>query len=253
MVNTMIVEDNKADRDILANLLKEHCQHINVIAIVETVREAIQQLKNLKPDLVLLKIELSGEDGFSLLKQLEKFDFEVIFTTNTRKHALRGFEFSAVDYLLKPIKASSLVNAIRKFEKRNCMLVGRRMLESLLNNIKNGWNHARDKIVLPLSTGHQFVTIGEIVRCEAEEHYTMFYLVNGEKILVSRIMKEYEDILKDHGFYRIHHAHLINMNHIHKFSKNGGAIVEMIDKTVIPIAKRKRDDFLEALQKNIGT
>lgn len=245
MIKCIIVDDEQKSQESLKILLEDFCEGVEVKALCQNVTEAINALATHSPDLVFLDIHLQRETGFDLLTQAKKIDFEVVFTTAYSEYAIKAFKFSAIDYLLKPIDIEELRKAVGKVkEKHNGNIADR--LDQLILNLKNpsGQNY---KLALPTSDGLIFVQIESIVYCEASSNYTQIFTQDGKKHLVSRTLKEYDDLLADQNFFRIHNSYLINLNLIKKYIRGEGGYVIMSNDVSLDVSKRKKEAFLARL------
>jgi two-component system LytT family response regulator len=242
MINAIIVDDELKSRESLKILLEEFCDNVTVKALCQDVAEAVQAIQQYKPDVVFLDIQLQRETGFDLLTQLGDFDFEVIFTTAYAEYAIKAFKFAAIDYLLKPIDIEELKRALSKVEKRMNDSISLR-LQQLMQNLKNT-SSENYKLALPTTDGLVFVKMQDILYCEASSNYTEITVMDGKKYIVSRTLKEYEDMLGEHNFYRIHNSYLINLNAIKKYVRGEGGYVIMANDKSLDVSKRKKEGFL---------
>lgn len=242
MINAIIVDDELKSRESLKILLEEFCDNVVVKALCQDVAEAVQAIQQYKPDVVFLDIQLQRETGFDLLTQLGDFDFEVIFTTAYAEYAIKAFKFAAIDYLLKPIDIEELKRALTKVEKRMNASISLR-LQQLMQNLKNT-SSENYKLALPTTDGLVFVKMQDILYCEASSNYTEITVMDGKKYIVSRTLKEYEDMLGEHNFYRIHNSYLINLNAIKKYVRGEGGYVIMANDKSLDVSKRKKEGFL---------
>lgn len=242
MINAIIVDDELKSRESLKILLEEFCDNVAVKALCQDVAEAVQAIQQYKPDVVFLDIQLQRETGFDLLTQLGDFDFEVIFTTAYAEYAIKAFKFAAIDYLLKPIDIEELKRALSKVEKRMNDSISLR-LQQLMQNLKNT-SSENYKLALPTTDGLVFVKMQDILYCEASSNYTEITVMDGKKYIVSRTLKEYEDMLGEHNFYRIHNSYLINLNAIKKYVRGEGGYVIMANDKSLDVSKRKKEGFL---------
>jgi two-component system LytT family response regulator len=242
MINAIIVDDELKSRESLKILLEEFCDNVTVKALCQDVAEAVQAIQQYKPDVVFLDIQLQRETGFDLLTQLGDFDFEVIFTTAYAEYAIKAFKFAAIDYLLKPIDIEELKRAVSKIEKRMNDSIAQR-LQQLMQNLKNT-SSENYKLALPTTDGLVFVKMQDILYCEASSNYTEITVMDGKKYIVSRTLKEYEDMLGEHSFYRIHNSYLINLNAIKKYVRGEGGYVIMANDKSLDVSKRKKEGFL---------
>lgn len=245
MLNCIIVDDELKSRESLKILIEDFCEGVKVSALCQSVSEAMQAIEAHKPQVIFLDIQMQGETGFDLLEKLKQVDFEIIFTTAYSEYAIKAFKFSAIDYLLKPIDIEELKNAISKIEKKhNGSFTAR--LEHLVQNLKSNSNQ-RFKLALPSSDGLVFVKIDAILYCEASSNYTNIFMDDGKKYIVSRTLKEYEDLLIDQDFFRIHNSYLINLNLIKKYVRGEGGYVIMNNDASLDVSKRKKEAFLSRI------
>ncbi|MEO6882667.1 MAG: LytTR family DNA-binding domain-containing protein [Bacteroidia bacterium] len=245
-MHALIVDDEDLGRSALAHLIKKHCPEITSIVEAKSVKESLEILKKTHVDVVFLDIEMPGGSGFSLLEKLENYTFSVIFTTAYNQYAIRAFKFSAVDYLLKPIDADELKNAIKKIEKKT----DSKQLNESVKYLLNTYNlPIVSKIALPTQIGLEFIEIKNIIRCEADGKYTICILTSGKKIISTRSLKDFEELLVPNNFFRIHHAHLVNLEHIKNYFKGDGGYIVMSNGDNVTISKRKKDAFLKKLPK----
>jgi len=242
MINCIIVDDEPKSRESLKILLEDFCQNVAVKALCQDVAEAVDAIQLHKPDVVFLDIHLQRETGFDLLTRLNDVNFEVIFTTAYSEYAIKAFKFSAIDYLLKPIDIEELKRALGKVEKRMSDTISDR-LKQLIQNLKAP-STENYKLALPTSDGLVFVKVNDILYCEASSNYTLIFTSDGKKHVVSRTLKEYEDMLSEHNFFRIHNSYLINLNAIKKYVRGEGGYVVMANDQSLDVSKRKKEAFL---------
>ena len=251
MLRAVIIDDEAPMRQSLETILKTACPKVKLVAQADGVRTGVEAIKRYHPDLVFLDIKMDDGTGFDLLKQLEPIDFKVIFITAYDQYAVKAFKFSALDYLLKPVDADELAEAVNKAEK----LVVRELntqLSALEDNMAPG-DKAGKKIVLRTFESIHLLNTRDIIFCEStESSYTLFYLMNHGKILVSNRIKEYEEMLVEYGFFRVHRSYLINLRHISRFDKTDGGTVILTDGHKVPVASRKREQLLELFDRISG-
>ena len=253
-INALIVDDDEFSRQSLFFLLSEHFPEVKIKGIAQSVAEARKMLKSVEIDLVFLDIAMPIEDGFKLLPDLQKANSFVIFTTGFDQYALRALKASAIDYLLKPIKIIELKNAVLKvFNLRpqigNDQLISdniKAQLHSLEENLSD--IEKINKINLPNSNGFHILNINEIIYVLADSNYSIFHLENNESIMVSRHLKEYEEILKDSGFSRIHKSTIINLKHLSDYTNKNGLIVKLSDNSEHVVSRRRSSEFLETVK-----
>ena len=246
MLKTIIVEDEEKARLNLKHILYEYCKNVEVVDMQDGVKSGIASIKKHNPDLVFLDVKMRGETGFDLLEQIGDINFEIIFTTAHNEYALRAFKFSAIHYLLKPIDIDQLVNAVERVKERQNHKFDKSRFDLAIENLKDQKNSFR-KIALPTTDGLVFIQIEDIIRCESEDNYTYFFLQNERRILVSKTIKYFEELLVDHNFFRVHQSHLINLNHINKYHKGEGGYATMADGSSVPVSRRKKNSFLTTL------
>ncbi|HPI78941.1 MAG: LytTR family DNA-binding domain-containing protein [Cyclobacteriaceae bacterium] len=244
MLKGIIVDDEFKSRESLRILLEEFCEGVEVCALCQNVDEGLEAIKKYKPEIVFLDIQMQRESGFDLLTRIKNIGFEVIFTTAHSEYAIKAFKFSAIDYLLKPIDIAELKRAIGKVDKKMNGDISTR-LQHLIQNLQPAQgNH---KLALPTLDGLVFVKVSDIIYCEASSNYTEIIVQDGKKYVVSRTLKEYEDLLTGHNFYRIHNSYLINLNAIKKYIRGEGGYVVMNNDQSLTVSKRKKDGFLEKI------
>jgi two-component system LytT family response regulator len=246
MINTILVDDEIRSIRILQRLLKSFCPNVNIVGTTSEVSEASRLITECKPDLVLLDIEMSKGNAFDLLNQLMPLDFQVIFVTAFDNYAIKAIKYCAVDYLLKPVDIEELRGAIARVKEKPAVNELAEQMKVLLNNV--GFIQAsQQKMAIPTITGMTFVPLQKVLRLEAKGSYTNIFLTNGESILAARGIKDYEDMLPESLFFRIHHAHIINLAHVEKYEKGRGGMVLMVDGSAIEVAVRRREEFMNKL------
>jgi two-component system LytT family response regulator len=239
MIKAMIVDDKTAAIELLRWLIKENCPEITSVASAITVAEALPLISNFEPDILFLDIQMPQETGFDLLAKVKKWNFEVIFTTAFNEYAIQAIRFSALDYLLKPIDGNDLKKAIERFKaKKESVSGGEELYKNFIQNITRG-NNKPLKLALPGVSEIQYVLLEEIVRLQAERNYTRLFFVKGKSFFSSKTLGEYEKMLRESSFIRVHKSHLINTMHIAGYEKMG--MVKMKDGSEIEVSRRKRD------------
>jgi two-component system LytT family response regulator len=245
MIRSIIVDDELKSRESLKILLEDFCEGVEVVSLCQNVDESIEAIQRLHPDVVFLDIQLQRETGFDLLTRLKHFDFNVIFTTAYSEYAIKAFKFSAIDYLLKPIDIEELKRSLSKLEKK----IGNSITERLQQLMQNMRSEATGnfKLALPTMDGLIFVKVKNVLYCEASSNYTEITMEDNKKYIVSRTLKEYEDLLSDQDFFRVHHSTLINLNAIKKYVRGDGGQVIMTNDKSLDVSKRKKDAFLSRI------
>lgn len=243
MPRAVIVDDESKARNTLRYLLEKHCPEIQVVAEAENVSMGVKTIEKEKPDVVFLDVQMPDGTGFDLLERMDTIDFKIIFASAYDKFAIQAFKFSALDYLQKPVEPEELKKACSRVKEGDKYSEISQKLEVLLSN-----RASFEKIALPTFDGIEFVKIKEILRCESDNNYTNIVLVGGQEILVSRTLKEYDEMLTPFGFYRIHKSHLINVNYLKKYVKGEGGYVIMEDDSEIEVSRRRKEGFLSTLR-----
>lgn len=243
-LKAVVIEDEFHFLQSIETMLSNF-SHIDLMATAGTVDDGIKVLDEVQPDIVFMDVELNGGSGFDILETIEKPEFDVIFTTAHEHYALNAIRLSALDYLLKPFGLDELAASLTKLdEKRNYAVPA---VHNLIGNLLQN-NHQKKKIGLATQEGISFVQLSEILWYKAESNYSLFHLINKEKIIISSPLKKYAELLEQHGFFRVHQSYLINLHHVSKYLKVDGGIVLMADGTEIPIARRRKDLFMEMLK-----
>ena len=250
-IRAVIVDDERNNRENLHSLLSEYCQNVEVFGMAESVDSAFKMIKSHKPDLVFLDIKMPEKDGFNLLESFQEIDFEVIIVTAYNQYAIQAIKFCAIDYLLKPIDIIELSNAVENVSQRLGQKQENERLKHLVSHLKN--TGLATKIGLASHNKVEFVEISKIIRCEADSNYTHVFLDSGEKKTISKTLKEYEELLSEYGFIRIHQSHLINSAHIQSYQKNDGGYITMLDNSIIPISRSKKAEIIALIKKYTST
>jgi len=240
---TIIIEDEHRLREALSIMLEMVSgEKIQIIGYAENVEEAKKLIDRLKPDLVFMDIMLKNGTGFDVLQQISFSSFHLIFTTAYEQHAVNAFKYSAVDYLLKPIDPQELKAAIDRIEILQERVLEKQQITELQTNLSK----TPDRLVLPTQEAMYVVKLDQILRCETSGSYTTFFLIDGRKIMVSKPLKNYEDILLPPMFFRVHQSHLINLNAILSYSREG--MIQMNDKSSVPISRGKKEQFFKLMK-----
>ena len=246
MLRIVIIDDEENIRILLKGLINSHCPDVEIVAEAGSVAEAFEVISNHKPDLILLDIRLGDGTGFGLLDKFEKIDFRIIFVTSYEQYALRALKLSAIDYIVKPMIADELVAAIDKAR----LLIGAGEEQPVKILVENAMsvNHHDKKIVLKTADKFHFVSVSEIVRCESDSSYTKFFLADHSSIMISRTLKEFEELLTGFGFFRPFKSDLVNLKHIKAFDKTDGGFIIMSDNSRVPISDRKKEEFFRLME-----
>ncbi len=252
-LKALIIDDESKSRKSLLQKLADYCPDIWVAAEASNGEEGIQAIRQHLPDLIFLDIEMPKMNGLQMLEQMGDYEGAIIFTTAYNEYAIRAFKYSAFDYLLKPIDIEELKNSIRRLEtKRQASaapaakeIAGQ--LNLLMDHLKGSPDLSR-KIAVHTQEALHFFELDEILRLEANSNYTFLHFVNGSKMLASKTLKEFEEILPPKQFFRVHHSSIINLKYVKKFIKTDGGSLEMNDGTVVDISRRKKEDFLQIIK-----
>lgn len=243
-IRTVLVDDERTSMLTLESLLKKYFPAIDIVGKAETVSKAVNEINTKAPDLVFLDISLPDGEGFDVLEQTAERNFEVIFITAYDQYAVKAFEFSALHYLVKPLTLDGLKDAIGRFKE----LKTDEHLDDKINVLKESLKSKNEKIIIPSSEGLNVVRLSDIMRLEADDVYTYFYLTDGHRLMASRPLNNYEKILEDLPFSRIHAKHLVNLMYIKRYVKGKGGSVIMEDNTEVEVSVRKKPDFLAKLK-----
>lgn len=239
-MKAIIVDDEYHNIESLSRLLNSTVPEIRIVGAVGNVNDAVALAQEHQPDLVFLDIQLRNETSFDFLNKVTNRSFEVIFVTAYHQYGIEAIKYAALDYLLKPVDQSELSIAINKARKRSLEKQSITQVEFLLNQLKNTEQTFR-RIALPLFTETRYVDLEDIMHCEAQNSYVLFYLSNNEKILVSRPLKEYDELLSPRGFIRCHQTHLVNPKYIKSLLKEDGASLLLQNNTRLPVSKSKKE------------
>ncbi|MDF2190381.1 LytTR family DNA-binding domain-containing protein [Paraflavitalea sp. CAU 1676] len=246
----VIVEDESMNSDFLQHLLVEFCPEIALAGTAAVLEDAVALIDRQQPQVVFMDIELQTATGFDVLQQVKHRDFEIIFTTAFDHYAIQAIKVSAIDYLLKPINFEELQTAVSKALERLQDREKDHKLELLMKNIKRP-SGEDFSISLSTSEGVEFVPLSQIMRLEAKGPYTTFFMKGGGHLMVCKNLKEYELLLTDHGFFRLHNSYMVNMKEVKKLVKADGGYAVMNDGTMIAISPRKKDEFMTLMAQRL--
>ena len=246
-MNAILIDDESSNLENLRTLLQKHCPQVTILAVAKNVADAVQAIEKHRPQLVFLDIQMGKQTGFDVLKLLPTRNFEVIFVTAYDQYGIQAVKFAALDYLLKPIDIEELIAAVNKAENKLSTQMRTSQLDFLVQQLKKP-EAIVTKIALQMQTEIRYVALSEIIRCEADNTYTHFLLSTDEKILVSKSLKEYADLLRPNGFLRTHQSHLVNPKYVKSWLKEDGGILLLFNGEKIPISKPNKDNVKQALQ-----
>jgi two-component system, LytTR family, response regulator len=247
MLQAIIIDDEKKCISLLQKMLQQQYPDVQIVATTQSPEEGIKLIRQLEPDLVFLDIEMPNKNGFEVLEATKDVHCNVVFTTAYQQYAIKAIRFSALDYLLKPIDADELSTAMQRYFTLTKSKQREQQLNMLFNNLKN-ISQPFSRLSVATNEGVIFINTNDILFCEASGGYTNFFLKNGDKLLTSKTLKDFEEILIDHSFFRIHHSYLINLSEIKRYVKGDGGTAIMSNNAELPVSKRKKDEFVKHLK-----
>jgi two-component system LytT family response regulator len=246
-IKTLIVDDETDALNFIDSIIGEYCPKLEVVGKAQSAKEGTKLIIEKVPDLVFLDVEMPQGSGFDLLANFPEKTFDVIFITAFNHYAIKAIKFSAVDYILKPININEFIQAVDKvLDKKQKKENKGASFSALLENVRSAMP---GKLAIPTSEGMEYLNTRNIIRVEADRSYSWFYMTDNRKILVSRNLKEYQELLSDRNFFRTHNSHLVNLEHVKKYIRHEGGAVELDDGTQVPISRGKRDLFLLQMTK----
>jgi|SRR6266487_4365655 len=245
LMKAILVDDEQSSLQNLQQKILEFCPGIKIVATAQKPEEAIFLIRHHNPDVIFLDIEMPRMSGFRVLEELQDVQAEIIFTTAYNHYAIDAIRISAFDYLVKPISVEDLQNAVNRL-----MVQHKRQTQEKLNILKKSLQENKsqdDSIAIPTGDGMEFINIKNIVRIESSSNYSKLYLLNGHTLLVTRLLKDFEEMLLPYRFYRVHHSHVINLSYIKKYIRGEGGQVVMQNGDVVDVARRKKEEFLKLI------
>lgn len=247
MIKAVIIDDEPAMQDVNRRLLNEYFPEIVLVGVANSVDSGVQLIKEQEPQLVLLDIELGAGTGFQVLQQLKPYSFRVVFITGYGSYALKAIKFSALDYILKPVNETEFQQAIQRAINEISNLDNQQQqTQYLLDTFRKEFNPK--KLVLKTAESLHIIDINDILFCQSDNSYTTFFIENNEKIIVSRNLKEYEELLSNHYFFRPHQSFLVNLNHVKKIDKSDGGFIIMKNKKEIPVSVRQKKKLISLIE-----
>lgn len=244
MLRILIAEDEIKTVNLIKNILENYCSNVIVTGYTQTVKDTVSFLSENQVDLVLFDINFPDGTSFDTLQQLPSYNFGLIFITAFEEFALKAIKLSAVDYLLKPVNPKELIAAIQKVQI-NKIVNNNLLINTLLSNMDND-EEKNKKIVLKTTERIQVVNISDIIFCKSDNSYTTFFLKDNNKLVVSKVLLKFENILKEHGFIKVHKSFLVNLNFISSFEKTTDCLI-MSNKLKVPVSVRKKESVLQIL------
>jgi len=247
-IKAILIDDELDSLEALAAELKSYCPEVEVLASYQSAVEALKNINALKADVIFLDIEMPDMNGFDFLKRINEIDFDVIFVTAYDQFAVNAFEFNAVDYLLKPILKSKLVQAVERVELRKTQHLNKTNLDALINNISVQIGTGVKNIALPTSDGFEFVQLDSIEYIKAESNYCWVHLDTGAKHLLAKTLKQMELLVKGPQFFRSHQSYIANLNYAKKYVRGQGGYIVLNDGTQIPVSRTKKEELMVRLR-----
>lgn len=242
-MKTIIIDDELHCREVLQMLLEIHCPQIKVLATCANGKEGMLAIADYKPDLVFLDIEMPVMNAFDMLQKFDEIPFNIIFTTAYDQYAIKAIRFSALDYLLKPIDGEELATAVLRAEKQQTKVQPQQVQQLKYQMQQPGSDF---QLIIHTSDGTYFIPPDEIIYCEGQSNYTHFFLTRSRKMIASRTLLEYENLLTAQGFFRIHKSYLVNLNYIEKFNASK-TMVRLRDGNELDVSRRRKDDLINLL------
>jgi two-component system, LytTR family, response regulator len=247
-MTVILIDDEVKSLNGLALLLKKYCPHVNILAACSDVETALDKIDTLQPDLLCLDISMPGKNGFELLQEVSMPAPEVIFVTAHHRYMLQAFKFSAVDYLLKPVDKNELIDAVNRAGDRISKKKETGRWEVLVHNMRLQSQSQEIKLCIPSYNGFEVILLKDVIYCEAESSYTKFHLPNKKQVVASKTIKEYETLLANNFFIRVHRSWLINLSHVKEYRRGEDGIITMTNGQEIRVAKRKKEFFLQKMK-----
>lgn len=245
MLTTLIIDDELRGRNLLTELVRRYCPEVEVLALAQDAHEGIELIRRHQPDFVFLDIKMPTLNGFEMLERIGEINFDVIFVTAYNEFALKAYKYAAFDYLLKPIDPDELCGTIERLKAKRSQSRLRDRMDLLMRTLEEP-RRLPTKLTISAADGITLLTIADIVYLEADGPYTTFFMLGGEKIVSSHNLKEYEELLGDHGFFRSHHSFLLNLNHVRKYVRSEGYVL-MANGRHAEVSKRKKEEFMHRL------
>ncbi len=243
-----MIDDEATGLESLRFAVEKYCPDITIHGAYNSPEKGLEAIQKDKPDLVFLDVQMPHMSGFDVLQKASPASFEVIFVSAHDQYAIKAIKFSALDYLLKPIDVDELIHAINRVKERMNNKSNAYQYQSVINNIQLKSGNV-EKLAVPSLEGIDFFNTRDIIFCKADGSYTTLVLDKGAQVLVSKNLKDFENILTDSGFCRVHHSYLINLSHVQKYIKGDGGYVILTDDYHVDVSRRKKDEFLSLLNK----
>jgi two-component system, LytTR family, response regulator len=243
MIKAIIIDDEIHCQETLSIMLKEFCPNVQITDQCRSAQKGLEAIKTHKPDLLFLDIEMPNMNGFEMLEHLNEISFAIIFTTSYDQYAIKAIRFSALDYLLKPIDPKDLVSAIHKVEKQK-QIPPPEHFQLLLSHLKD--KKSFSKVAIPTAEGFELIPSAQVIRCEADDNYTHFYMKGGRSITACRTLKEIEEQLEDFpSFLRVHHSYIVNLEEVMKYVRGEGGYLVMSDNSTVNVSRSRKEALLK--------
>ncbi|MBX2874503.1 MAG: LytTR family DNA-binding domain-containing protein [Saprospiraceae bacterium] len=245
MIKAILIDDEPKCLTSLVKDLSEYCPQVTVLQQCGSAKEGLKAIRQQQPDLVFLDINMPWMTGLELLEVVGEIDFDVIFTTAHDQYAVQAFRLSAIDYLLKPIDYQELIEAVRKVENKS-----KGMSQEQVAHLKTNMdpNSELQRIGIPTKSGIDFVLVQDVLYCEADSNYTFVHLEGNRRLYSARTLKEFEQLLQQDSFCRIHQSYLINLNHLKKYFRGDGGYVEMLNGASLNVSRSKKEELLTKIR-----
>jgi two-component system LytT family response regulator len=247
-LKTILIDDEKGSLESLTFEIREYCPEVEVIAATQDSAEGLRLIQKLSPDLIFLDIEMPGMNGFELLQQLSDVSLHVIFVTAYDQFAIRAFDFNAIDYVLKPVRKAKLISAVQKVVERQQPKLDKMSLDALVQNIRIQSHTGLENIALPTHDGFNMVHVNDITYLQAESNYTWVHLADKKKYLVTKTLKDMEDMLSFPQYFRSHKSYLVNLNHVERYVRGQGGYLVMKDHAQIPVARTQKTELMQVMK-----
>lgn len=244
-LRAILIDDEMTSLQNLKQKIQDFCSSVSVVAATQKPEEAILLIRELNPDVLFLDIEMPKLNGFRMLEELGEYDAEVIFTTAYQHYAVNAMRISAFDYLVKPVSIEELENAVARLMNRKAPHTRERM-DVLKRYLSQSYSQ-ENKIAVPAIDGYEFLVIKDILRVESSSSYSRIYFINGKSVIVTKSLKDFEDILSDYHFFRVHNSHLINLNYIKKYIRGTSGQILLENGEMIDVSRRKKEEFIKIL------
>jgi len=246
MIKAIIIDDEIGARNYLKHAIKETGIEIELLGEAENALTGLNMINELQPNVVFLDVEMPGGSGLDMLSAIKNITFKVIFTTAFSEYAIKAIKYSALDYLVKPIIAEELKVALQRADKALAFPINTQQLTNLQHNLHSDLPF--DKLSLNSMDEISVVNVNDILYCKAVNNYTEFYLIENNPKLITKTLLHFENLLEDHNFFRCHRGYLVNMNHVKSFSREDGGMAVLNNKTKVPVASRRKLEFIDRIK-----